>query len=93
MSHLWALALNKTEGVTMKMSRQEKRAELRKVAKAAVKIRNGSATMRDITTANVGIQKLQKVGALPPSKKLPIHKRVGLFFRKLLGGQVGYIRS
>lgn len=74
------------------MNRQQKRAELRKVAKVATKVRNGTASIGEVKGLQSSIQRLQEVGVLS-KRKQPIHKRVGNFFRKLLGGQVGYIRS
>lgn len=74
------------------MNRQQKRAELRKVAKVATKVRNGTASVNEVKGLQTSIQRLQEVGVLS-KRKLPIHKRVGNFFRKILGGQVGYIRS
>jgi len=74
------------------MNRQEKRAELRKVAKVATKFRNGTANINEVKNLHSSIHKLQEAGVLS-KKRLPIHKRVGNFFRKILGGQVGYIRS
>lgn len=74
------------------MNRQQKRAQLRQVAKVASKVRNGTASVNEVKALQQGIQRLQEVGVLS-KRKLPIHKRVGNFFRKILGGQVGYIRS
>lgn len=74
------------------MNRQQKRAELRKVAKVATKVRNGTASIGEVKNLQTSIQRLQEVGVLS-KRKLPLHKRVGNFFRKILGGQVGYIRS
>lgn len=74
------------------MNRQQKRSELRKVAKVATKVRSGTASVNEVKALQMSIQRLQDVGVLS-KRKLPIHKRVGNFFRKILGGQVGYIRS
>lgn len=74
------------------MNRQQKRQALRNVAKQATKVRNGTATVNDMKSLQQGIHALQEVGVLS-KRKTPIHKRVGNFFRKILGGQVGYIRS
>lgn len=86
---MWALAPNQKGD---QMNRQQKRAELRKVAKVATKVRNGTASIGELKGLQSSIQRLQEVGVLS-KRKQPIHKRVGNFFRKLLGGQVGYIRS
>ena len=74
------------------MNRQQKRAEIRKVAKVGTKVRNGTATIGEVKDLHKAIQRLQDVGILT-KRKQPIHKRVGNFVRKVLGGQVGYIRS
>lgn len=74
------------------MNRQQQRAQLRKVAKVATKVRNGTASVNEVKDLQASIQRLQEVGVLS-KRKLPIHQRVGNFFRKILGGQVGYIRS
>lgn len=74
------------------MNRQQKRAELRKVAKVATKVRRGTASVNEVKGLHNSIQILQEVGVLSKPKR-PIHKRISNFFRKLLGGHVGYIRS
>lgn len=87
---MWALAFDQNRGD--EMNRQQKRAQLRKVAKVATKVRNGTASVNEVKDLQASIQRLQEVGVLS-KRKLPIHHRVGNFFRKILGGQVGYIRS
>lgn len=86
---MWALALNQKGD---QMNRQQKRAELRRVAKVATKVRNGTASVNEVKGLHTSIQRLQDAGVLS-KKHQPIHKRIGNFFRKILGGQVGYIRS
>ena len=86
---MWALALNQKGDL---MNRQQKRAALRNVAKVATKVRKGTADINEVKALQQSIQRLQEVGVLS-KRKLPIHKRIGNFFRKILGGQVGYIRS
>lgn len=87
---MWALALNQKGD---QMNRQQKRAELRKVGKVATKVRNGTASVNEVKGLHTSIQRLQDVGVLS-RKQQPIHKRVGNFFRKLLGGRLVYsVRS
>lgn len=83
---MWALAPNQKGD---QMNRQQKRAELRKVAKVATKVRNGTASIGEFKGLQSSIQRLQEVGVLS-KRKQPIHKRVGNFFRKLLGGKLVY---
>lgn len=77
----------------MNMSRQEKRAELRKVAKVATKVCNGTANINEVKNLRAGIQRLQKVGVLPTPKR-SIFRKMKDFFGSLTGGPVGYrVRS
>ena len=76
------------------MTRQQKRAELRALAKDISKVKKGTLPVGQVKSVRMRLKKLQSAGILPQPTKKPVFQRVGDFIKKFTGSHVGYhIRS
>lgn len=65
------------------VTRQQRRAELRSVAKDIKKANSGQLTAGQVKAVRSRIIKLQKAGVIPTPEKKPIVQRIGAFVKSL----------